>query len=538
MTHDALEMNRCMSFLIGLVLGSSSWVGAATLETASFDSAGIEAAIVQATPGDTIILGAGEYRLTQSVSLKSGLKFVGAGRDRTTLVYRGKKPTVFLRLSRCDLVELAHFTLDGESNGLIMQGISGSNSRRLFIHHVTIRDLVPTGAFGPFALRLSGKNPTCANGVTDSEISDCLIENIGVGAKYGGGIRLEWGSGRNRVLRNVIRTTGRGGIFGDHSPELVIQHNRVSGSGGTGLGIEIWGGCHRSVIEDNRVDHWVSVDRGNQSAVRRNLIGTDDGTLKGYGIEIIARDVVVTDNAVTQGAHIGLSISNKPVKNNVFWGYNTVRDCIQWGAQFQGEKGGIAQHYLYRCTFEKTVRGDVRARYKKYDGHGFRTNGFCRNLVFEECEFRDNGGYGVQLGGKGVDLLSFVRCKITGNAGAAVTRPAHYTALQFPDCEVADNGSDRLPETRPFGAAAPTADFAVPDTLQAGQTARFRCTSAAAAGDVKERLWDFDHGIPALVAEPEHTYQEPGDYRVTLIVWDGAGRGARAEKTIHVLPAK
>jgi hypothetical protein len=50
--------------------------------------------------------------------------------------------------------------------------------------------------------------------------------------------------------------------------------------------------------------------------------------------------------------------------------------------------------------------------------------------------------------------------------------------------------------------------------------------------------WDLNHGIPALVAEPEYTYQAPGDYRVILIVWDGAGRGAGAEKTVHVLPVK
>ena len=68
-------------------------------------------------------------------------------------------------------------------------------------------------------------------------------------------------------------------------------------------------------------------------AVRRNTIGAADGTVKGYGIEIIARDVIVTDNMVLRGAQIGLSVSNQPVKNNVFWGYNTIRDCVQFRAQ-------------------------------------------------------------------------------------------------------------------------------------------------------------------------------------------------------------
>jgi len=73
-------------------------------------------------------------------------------------------------------------------------------------------------------------------GVTDSRISDCRIENIGLDAEYGGGIRLAWGSVRNQVSGNAIHNTGRGGIFGDHSAELVIRNNRVSGSDGGAWG--------------------------------------------------------------------------------------------------------------------------------------------------------------------------------------------------------------------------------------------------------------------------------------------------------------
>ena len=64
---------------------------------------------------------------------------------------------------------------------------------------------------------------------------------------FGGGIRLAWGSVRNQVVGNVIRNTGRGGIFAAQSAELVIRNNRVTGSGGggPGLGIEI----DESVIE-------------------------------------------------------------------------------------------------------------------------------------------------------------------------------------------------------------------------------------------------------------------------------------------------
>lgn len=518
----------------GAFLWRAQMVWTAAIAPAAFDSPALTAAIRKAAPGDTVRLSAGTYELTEPLALKSGVKILGAGQDMTKLVYRGVKPGVLISLNDCEDVEVAQMALDGRNNALVHQGISGSNSRRLWLHHLTIRNL-KAKTWGPHGILFSGRNPTMEKGVTDSRIHDCLLEDIGLESKWGGGIRMAWGSVRNRVHNNVIRRTGRGGIFGDHSAELVIRGNRVSGSGGEGLGIEIWGGCPRSLIEDNVVDHWISVDQGTQSAVRRNVVQADDGSLKFLGIEIIARDVVVTDNVVGRGAHIGLSVSNRPVKNNVYWGYNTVRDCAEWGAQFQGESGGIAHHYFYRCSFEKTTRGDQRVAYPKDSGYGFRTNGHCRGLVFEDCVFAHNGGYGVQLGGPAVDALTFLRCKITGNGMAAVTGPNQYTALEFADCTVEGNKGDRLPDAKPFGKAAPKADFAAPPEIRVGQPASFRCT-ASASGQIADRLWDFGEGIPEVAAEAKHTFERPGAHRVTLIIWDPAGRGSRAEKTVHVLP--
>ncbi len=238
-----------------------------------WDSATLAAAIRRSTAGTTIRLPEGTFELTESVRPKSGIKLIGAGQDKTVLVYSGDKPDPFISLTDCEDVEIAHLTIDGRLRPLGQDGIRAGNCRKLRLHHLTIRDLVKGKSPFVHGIIFSGHNPTMERGVTDCVISDCRIENIGVGAEYGGGIRMAWGSIRNRVERNVIRTTGRGGIFGDHSAELVIRHNQVSGSGGEGLGIEIWGGCPRSLIEDNVVDHWISVDQGNQSAVRRNVVG-------------------------------------------------------------------------------------------------------------------------------------------------------------------------------------------------------------------------------------------------------------------------
>jgi parallel beta-helix repeat protein len=530
---------RLLAVLVFCGVGPAARVArAGEIAVAGADSAAVAEALRRAQPGDTVRLPAGDVALTDTIRIKSGIRLLGAGQDRTRLLYAGDAAVPFITVSGCEDAEIAHLAIDGRGRPLGQDGIRATDSRRLSLHDLAIRHLARGSSAFVHGIIFTGHNPTMERGVTDSLIRDCTMESIGVGAEFGGGIRMAWGSVRNRVEGNVIRDTGRGGIFGDHSAELVIRGNRVSGSGGEGLGIEIWGGCPRSLIEDNVIDHWLSVDGGHQSAVRRNVIGTDDGTLKGYGIEIIARDVVVTDNVVTRGAAIGLSVSNVPRKDNVYWGYNRVGDCAQWGAQWQGETGGIAHHYFYRCEFARTVRGDPRARYPQDSGHGFRFNGHTRAVVFEDCAFRENGGYAIQIVGREVDFLSFVRCEFTGNRTGVITGVSPAMTIAFSDGDSGTDAAGLPPGAHRFSAPPPVADFRSPPELRAGTAARFACTSTTADGEVVERLWDFGDGIPATETEPSHTYAQPGAYRVTLITWDARGRGARAERTLRVLPAE
>jgi hypothetical protein len=76
----------------------------------------------------------------------------------------------------------------------------------------------------------------------------------------------------------------------------------------------------------------------------------------------------------------------------------------------------------------------------------------------------------------------------------------------------------------------------VPHEIRVGQPASFRCNSRATAGQITDRLWDFGNGIPEVRAEVKHTFDRPGPHRVTLVVWDAAGRGSRSEKRVQVLP--
>jgi hypothetical protein len=509
----------------------------------------VGAAIEQSAPGDTVAIPAGTFELDEALAPASNTRIVGAGQGKTILRFTGESPSVFFRLGGVENVELAEMTLDGAENPNATQGISGSNARDLNVHHITVRNLVKGPGFGPHGILFSGKNPSRKGGVTNSVVSDCRFENIGVDAKFGGAIRLSWGSSHNRILRNVIEDTGRGGIFADNgSTDAVVRFNTVKGSGGEGLGIEVWGGCDRAVIEDNTIDHWLSVGGCSYCAVRRNTIGDRSGVYKFCGIEGIGSQLVVTGNTVDGGAKIGLSLSSPHAKNYGYWARNIVRECNQWGAQFQGDEGGIAYHYLYRCTFENMPIGAGPVKYPGDEGHGFRILGNCRHITFEECVFRDNGRFGLQLLGPNVDSLFFSGCSITGNKGRAVTGPSGYNALEFANCEVSDNGSNALPEEKPFETQPPEATLKAPSEAAVGETVILLNASTASGPALSAALWDLGKDIPVFhdIAAAEKdadgppprsvvtSFEAPGVYRAALVVWDAAGRAARAETTITI----
>jgi chitodextrinase len=535
--RNASTLRWLVICLLALVLTAGA--EAETITVSGRDSAAIAAAIAAARPGDRVYLAAGAYGVTETIKLASNLRLVGAGRDRTVLRFTGSAPGVLLDLSACKDVEVAHLALDGAGNPNVQQGIFAHNAQRLHVHHVTVRNLVKSQAFGPHGVLFSGTNHTREGGVTDSVVADCVIENIGVGAAFGAGIRLAWGSSRNRVLRNVIRNTGRGGIFGDNrSTNLIIQGNTVSGSGGEGLAIEVWGGCDRAVIEDNRIDHWLSIGGCDSCAVRRNRIRDHSGAVKFCGIEGIGSYLVVTDNVVDHGQQLGISVSGGPRNEYCWWARNTIRNCIQWAAQIQGDSDGAAYHYFYRCAFNATPVGCGNPPYPGSEGHGFRALAKVRDLVLEECEFRGNGRSGVQLVGDHVDRLSFVRCVIADNQGAAVVGADRTSTLEWVDCTAGRNGDDALPAGKPFARPAPTASFRAPAAAYVGEPVTFDSTSRPAQGRIAQVLWDFGDGAPQAKAGVTHVYGAPGVYRVTLVVWDSDGRAARAERKVRVMPAR
>jgi hypothetical protein len=192
-------------FMAGLLPTGAT---AADTQLEGGDSAAIAAAIRQTAPGDTIRLPSGTLEIVEPVRPMSSVNLVGAAQDKTRIVNGGTEPASSMEITGCQDVEIAHLTLGGRGNPLVRDGITGADSRRPSIHHVTFCDLGRDNTSFSHGVIFSGNNPTMERGVTDSTISDCRFERIGV-------------------------------------------------------------------------DHWISVDRRNQSAVRRNVVGVEDDSLSG-----------------------------------------------------------------------------------------------------------------------------------------------------------------------------------------------------------------------------------------------------------------
>ncbi|TLS51877.1 PKD domain-containing protein [Paenibacillus antri] len=500
----------------------------------SDDRSAIQNAIDSASSGDAVYVPNGTYFINGPLTMKSGVKLTGQGQSTAIVKSSGTGNDYMVKIFNANNVVVSNLMLDGNNVATTMGGIAGYAGSGHHIHHVTVKNIGWTGAsFGGFGIRFFGDNDY-TDGVTDSVIENNTFANLGVASIWGGGVRLSWGSSRNRVSNNTISNTGRGGIFVDNgSTDNVIKNNTISGSGLTAekLGIEIWEHSDRALIEDNVVDHWISLDSSPGSAVRRNTVGSNAATVGKYGLENVASSYsILTDNVVDGNQEMGVTVSNADPKDYIYWGYNTIDGMTLYGAQIQGSTGGAKGHYFFKNKFLNTADSTGSA------GFGFRINGNVTYLTLLQNEIKNNASHGINVtGAAGVDQLSVVGNTITGNGGRSIDQyPAAAADLEWSGNTVSGNGTNTQLTSRGFANTKPTANFTSATTVTAGTPVSFTNTSTDPGGSIAVSLWDFNDGLPSTSANPTHTFANPGTYRVTLVVWDNLGRASHIEKTITV----
>ena len=485
------------------------------------DSAALQTILDSVKAGTEIIFPQGTYEISRAMNVRSNTELTGTVKGGPVLRFVGAAPCPLLEIRNGSHVNVFDLTLDAAMNPNATQGIVASQSSHVFIQDVTLRNFSAREGFGPHAIFFS-------DGVTDSVVLHCTIEDIGVDSPWGAGMRIAKGSSRNQMVGNTIRNTGRGGILCNESSELLITKNVVSGSHGEGLGIELWGGCPKSVVEDNTLDHWLSVDKSPQTAIRRNKIGDRSGSIKAIGLELVdSSDCVFTDNTVDGDQQIGISISNTGPKERIYWARNTIRNCVTWNAQIQGEAGGATGHVFRQNTFEGALLNDPKALYPG-QGFGVRFNGDCRNILFLENRVIGHGHGAVQTCGKNLDSLRFVRNTITGNKGPILTGPPGDNPCWSGN--TAENNADNTqPPDTPAACMFQISITGLPDPNRP-RFHRFSCRADDETHHLKHALWDFGEGIPLTGLEVTRETATPAPPRhITVLAWDENGMAAVAD---------
>ncbi|QGQ99264.1 carbohydrate-binding protein [Paenibacillus psychroresistens] len=547
----------CALLVLGLLFPalSQQTASAATKDVTTFgatgtgtsdDTAAIQSAINAAVSGDTVYFPAGTYYINASLLPKSGIKINGVSKTTAIIKFNGSSgaPMIYMPItSNIINVEISNLTLDGNSDPQAESGIEAHNGTGHNMHDLIVKNFVGlTTDFGPFGIWFEGTSGSMSylKGVKNSTIADNTFTNIGTANEWGGAVRMGWGSTGNKVLRNTITNTGRGGIFAhDGSSGSTIQNNTVTGSGmspdGEGLSIELTAFSGNAVIEDNSVDHWISLDESDYTAVRRNTVSDTSGVVKFIGLEAATTsNNIFTDNMVNGGQQIGLSVSNDGVKQHNYWAYNTVQNMVQWGVQIQGDTGAQYQ-YFYNNTIMTTQADHPAAEYPSDAGFGFRFNGNATYFTLDNNQIKNNEAAGIQVTSTtGVDKISFVNNTITGNTDQSIDQyPAAAADLEWSGNTVSGNGTNTQLTSRGFSNPKPTANYTAVTTAAVGATVTFTNTSTDNVS-IGYSLWDFNDGIPATVTSPTHVFNKAGTYRVSLVVWDNLGRGARVTKNITI----
>ncbi|MCF6226805.1 MAG: right-handed parallel beta-helix repeat-containing protein [Xanthomonadales bacterium] len=524
------------------------------------DSAAIAAAIAAASSaGDRVIVPAGTFSIISNIRPASGNILIGAGRDLSTIEYIGSRTarTSMIDLSRRSNVEITNLTFDAKLNPGVNNGIRASGGSGINISENRIMNLGGMPAFGPHAITFNDGGSGTEGGVTDSTISGNELLNVGINAKWGAGIRFS-SSSRNVIDGNMIDGTGRGGIltnqgvFGNGgSGDLTIINNLIRNSDqastGAGISIELFPGGGNTLIENNDVDHWISIIGSERVAVRGNKIQDPDNSLGSYGLEAYdSLSVVFSDNQIGAGQQLGIltgGTSSPPTngRNGEILFLRNIFESMESNGTLLG--GGPVSTLAYPTSRiylrENEFVGQPENGIKDTGGGGIVLTLTLSSVVLDSNIIRDFDGPAVQFTGQAtglVDYLEVINNDIIGN-GDAFSRTEFQGTNAFIDGNtIIDNGDNSLLASKGNfdGNARPEVEILAPAFATVGEEVEFSFIWTD-DGTVDGILWDLSEGLPEVTSTVTRTFSSEGTFNISLVVWDDGGRGTFDDLQITIV---
>lgn len=253
------------------------------------ESAGerLQEALILAAPGDTIMLEAGRFVLTDGLSLDvDGVTVRGAGMDETVLDFTTQQGAGEGLLVTSDNVTLRDFALENpKGDGIKSKGADNIIYSRIRVTWTNGPDAA-NGAYGIYPVESTGVLVTGSkvSGASDAGIyvgqsRDITVRNNIVEANVAG---IEIENSRNALVENNIATRNTGGLLVFDLPGLPVMN------GGNVV-------LRRNLVVDNDTPNF---------APPGNIVA---GVRRGTGILVMANDgVLIEDNILDNNptAHV------------------------------------------------------------------------------------------------------------------------------------------------------------------------------------------------------------------------------------------
>jgi parallel beta-helix repeat protein len=224
----------------------------------------IQKRLIEAKPGDTVELAAGQFDFTNGLSLDvANVTFKGAGQDKTILSFAGQTAAGEGLLVTSDGVTLTGFTmLDSKGDGIKSKGAD----------NITYKDLKVAWSGGP-------KTENGAYGVYPVESTNVLIDGVTVSGASDAGIYV--GQSDNIIVRNSTAEYNVAGIEIENSTHADVYDNTATKNAGGILVFDLPGahmtkvGGHSTRVFRNKV---IENDTPNFAAVGSTVSAVPTGT--------------------------------------------------------------------------------------------------------------------------------------------------------------------------------------------------------------------------------------------------------------------
>ncbi len=302
-----------------LVLAQPGLAGTIRVEPGADAQSRLQAALIDAKPGDVVELGAGRFDLTDGLSLDVDRVTVkGAGPGATILSFKGQKGAGEGLLVTADDVVLRGFAVE-DSRG---DGIKSKAANRIVYH-----DLRVEWTGGP-------KASNGAYGVYPVESTDVLIDKVTVKGASDAGIYV--GQSKNIIVRNSLAMFNVAGIEIENCYGADVYQNVATHNAGGILVFDLPNlpqkGGHSVRIFSNRSER---NDTANFAPKGNIVAGVPNGT----GVIIMAnRDVHVFNNILGENGSTNIFIVGY---RNSFTdtGYNPLPANVVIGGNIHGRAG-------------------------------------------------------------------------------------------------------------------------------------------------------------------------------------------------------